>query len=791
MPAAPPLKLDIFVGFPSYGGNGGVASEHPDIREWWVETVLKMKADPRIGQVYPRTESDTPICMVRNKFVLQARAASAHLLLMVDSDQSPNKHKGEAWFKPFWDVAFDEIYNHYQKGPLVVGAPYCGPPGAGENVYVFQFENDGIRGDETPIRLEMYNRNEAARMTGVSPVAALPTGLILYDMRLFDLTEPSKFTHEQVLEQYHAGTMTKAQALSSLKGSWFHYEWKDCYQAEKASTEDVVSTRDLAFAASVQLGYNPLRCAWDSWIGHWKPWNVGKPGFYPVESAAANLRRSVELNLSNRENIVEMNCPEIAAMGKRFVPYVPEANGHGHVPTHDEMVERGLRQAPIRAAVERLAHGEEPATIKEHYWHLTPEAERRVIKRILELGAKTILDIGPGRYPFREATDFAGRKADGHPCPTKPFHELDLNSDPLPYADKSVDFVFCRHVLEDLDNPEHLLREINRVAKAGYIETPSPIAECCRGVEADNPNSAHRGYAHHRSVVWSAGDVLHLAPKVPAIESLQFDDKALVEELNQGPARWNTQHFWEGELKWHRHEHERDFSFSDNSYGLLMDGAIHTCRCQPLNRLESDGEMCPPEHREALAGLLKSVHAQCNRKLRVAEVGSWLGQSAIAMADTGIVDFVSCFDHWEGSKSDHTSAMAMGAGGPEGMFNRFCREVGDRLHKTIRPFRQRSPEAAASVPSRRYDLIYLDAAHDYESVKADIEAWLPKVADGGILCGHDYSTIQFPGVTQAVDEAFGGWATAVGDSGNGLIWYVNVDDVRERNEKGQPCLTRV
>ncbi len=43
-----PRKLKVVFGFFSFGGNGNTASEHPDIRDWIVPTVLKMNSDPRI-----------------------------------------------------------------------------------------------------------------------------------------------------------------------------------------------------------------------------------------------------------------------------------------------------------------------------------------------------------------------------------------------------------------------------------------------------------------------------------------------------------------------------------------------------------------------------------------------------------------------------------------------------------------------------------------------------------------------------------------------------------------------
>ncbi len=57
--------------------------------------------------------------------------------------------------------------------------------------------------------------------------------------------------------------------------------------------------------------------------------------------------------------------------------------------------------------------------------------------------------------------------------------------------------------------------------------------------------------------------------------------------------------------------------------------------------------------------------------------------------------------------------------------------------------------AAAEVDGGSLALCFIDAAHDYDSVKGDITAWLPKVRKGGILAGHD---IMHEPVERAVRE---------------------------------------
>lgn len=81
---------------------------------------------------------------------------------------------------------------------------------------------------------------------------------------------------------------------------------------------------------------------------------------------------------------------------------------------------------------------------------------------------------------------------------------------------------------------------------------------------------------------------------------------------------------------------------------------------------------------------------------------------------------------------------------------RAARKHGSR----IRLIRDESVAAARTVPAQSLDFVFVDADHSYEGCKADIEAWLPTLRSGGWMMGHDYGHPGFPGVKQAVGEAF-------------------------------------
>ena len=84
----------------------------------------------------------------------------------------------------------------------------------------------------------------------------------------------------------------------------------------------------------------------------------------------------------------------------------------------------------------------------------------------------------------------------------------------------------------------------------------------------------------------------------------------------------------------------------------------------------------------------------------------------------------------------------------------------DKAKKRLAPFNCQividwSMNAVRRFAEGSLDFVFIDAAHDYDSVKEDIEYWSTKVRKGGIVSGHDYNNGlhgQPRGVKRAVNE---------------------------------------
>jgi predicted O-methyltransferase YrrM len=150
-----------------------------------------------------------------------------------------------------------------------------------------------------------------------------------------------------------------------------------------------------------------------------------------------------------------------------------------------------------------------------------------------------------------------------------------------------------------------------------------------------------------------------------------------------------------------------------------------------------EGWLLPSEGR-ALADLARGK--------RVLEVGSYCGRSTICLAQTA--DAVVSVDPHDGRATPR----------PKSTY--------DTLKDNLDRYGLRNVKALVGTLSdgtaeflSDFDLVFIDGAHDLESVRSDIRRALPLLSPGGLLAFHDYRTRPGQhdgrwdeGVTRAVDE---------------------------------------
>jgi hypothetical protein len=128
------------------------------------------------------------------------------------------------------------------------------------------------------------------------------------------------------------------------------------------------------------------------------------------------------------------------------------------------------------------------------------------------------------------------------------------------------------------------------------------------------------------------------------------------------------------------------------------------------------------------------------------ELGAHLGGSTVALG-------LGCREHGAGLVSvdmwttDHAGQVGWGN---ENLFPTWWRNARDKgVGQVATGLRGKTEDVVKSwgTPIR---LLFIDADHTYEGVKADYTAWSPFVWRDGIIAFHDYGVE--PGVTRLVDE---------------------------------------
>jgi hypothetical protein len=202
-------------------------------------------------------------------------------------------------------------------------------------------------------------------------------------------------------------------------------------------------------------------------------------------------------------------------------------------------------------------------------------------------GRDQVLDVGGWADPFERADwvidlmPYETRGLYGSSDPARERFSADTwvvrdicDRDPWPFADDQFDFAVCSHTLEDVRDPVGVCRELVRVAKAGYIETPSRLEEQAFGVQGP-----WAGWGHHHWLVDTTDDGLMFVFKHHIINGRPELQVPRERWRDAWPEERTLSLWWEGSFE----ARERVFIESGEADGYL--GAVASQRPSRWARL--------------------------------------------------------------------------------------------------------------------------------------------------------------------------------------------------------------
>lgn len=217
--------------------------------------------------------------------------------------------------------------------------------------------------------------------------------------------------------------------------------------------------------------------------------------------------------------------------------------------------------------------------------------------------AALVLEVGSGGNPYPRANVLLDAYVDTHERFWAPLVSdrptVLAFGENLPFKDKTFDYVIAAHVLEHTPHPEQFLAELQRVAHAGYIETPDAF------MERINP------YRDHRLEITVRNDVL-LIRKKPAwiydeelVELYERRAKRLVSSglIPDNPVDFHVRYFWKDKISFRVVNPEIDASWRP----LVSD--------TPLS--PKQGNSIKGNLRLALLGAIRWLFSQGRRNARI------------------------------------------------------------------------------------------------------------------------------------------------------------------------------
>lgn len=213
--------------------------------------------------------------------------------------------------------------------------------------------------------------------------------------------------------------------------------------------------------------------------------------------------------------------------------------------------------------------------LKNTHWYVSQNINEMIYNDLIKQKHDKVLEIGAGLTPFKLSTHFIDIVKYN-----ENYTIVDIDFESLPFENNTFDYVYSRHTMEDIYNPYFAIKEMFRVSKKGYIETPSPLVETFKNVDSLSfvqRKISYSGYIHHRFILYTdiETNTLYILPKYPIIEFFAYSDEntynKLKKMLESSELYWNNYYFWD-ELsppKVVLYRHGANFSVNTNYFNLL------------------------------------------------------------------------------------------------------------------------------------------------------------------------------------------------------------------------------
>jgi hypothetical protein len=114
--------------------------------------------------------------------------------------------------------------------------------------------------------------------------------------------------------------------------------------------------------------------------------------------------------------------------------------------------------------------------------------------------------------------------------------------------------------------------------------------------------------------------------------------------------------------------------------------------------------------------------------LTLVEVGSFMGESMEIFAKSGKFKKIYCVDPWL-----DTDTTTQNVSKSESQF-----DLVKSKYDFVTKIKKTSVDASNEFEDSSLDVVYIDAEHTPESLKRDIEVWIPKIKIDGYITGHDW-----------------------------------------------------